>query len=72
MQRPSTTGSSGALRRMATASVGAGAGETPKGGGKKGLTLTDVPGLGDLTGQPQVWIALLFSSNSSINYDNVS
>ncbi|MGC8960304.1 MAG: hypothetical protein ACP5OO_11070 [Chloroflexia bacterium] len=32
------------------------------------LDLTNVPTLGNLLGQPQVWIALVFSSDSSINY----
>jgi C1A family cysteine protease len=32
------------------------------------LDLTDVPTLGDLTGEQEVWIALMFYSDSSINY----
>jgi len=31
------------------------------------LDLTDVPELGDLTGEPQVWITFLFVSDSTIN-----
>jgi hypothetical protein len=31
------------------------------------LDLTDVPELGDLTGEPQVWVTFLFVSDSSIN-----
>ena len=34
----------------------------------KTLDLTDVPTLGDLTGEQEVWIALIFYSDSSINY----
>jgi RHS repeat-associated protein len=34
----------------------------------KALDLTDVPTLGNLMGQPNVWIALMFSSDYSINY----
>ena len=33
------------------------------------LDLTDVPVLGDVTGQPQVWIALHFVSDVSITYE---
>jgi len=32
------------------------------------LDLADVPTLGNLLGQSQVWVALVFSSNSSVNY----
>ncbi|MBC8447352.1 MAG: hypothetical protein H8D78_06345 [Chloroflexi bacterium] len=35
---------------------------------EEGLDLTDAPGLGDLTGRPRVWIALIFSSNSSTHF----
>ena len=34
----------------------------------KVLDLTDVPTLGDVTGQPEVWVALIFRSDSSVNY----
>jgi hypothetical protein len=32
------------------------------------LDLTDVPTLGDLTGEPEVWIALLFVSDDTFTY----
>jgi immune inhibitor A len=32
------------------------------------LDLTNVPTLGDLRGQPSVWVAIVFSSDSSYNY----
>jgi hypothetical protein len=34
----------------------------------KTFDLADVPGLGDLTGEPQVWIALIFASDESVNF----
>jgi len=35
---------------------------------EKTLDLTDVYTLGDLTGEPEVWVALTFSSDGSLNY----
>jgi len=34
----------------------------------KVLDLANVPTLGNLLGEPQIWVALVFSSNSSVNY----
>ncbi|MEE9288968.1 MAG: hypothetical protein V3U69_05210, partial [Bacteroidota bacterium] len=40
------------------------------GGWVKGLLdLTDVPNLGDLTGEPQVWIAFLFESDETVELE---
>ncbi|MCD4738112.1 MAG: peptidoglycan DD-metalloendopeptidase family protein [Anaerolineae bacterium] len=38
------------------------------GWGALGLDLADVPNLGNLLGEAQVWVALIFSSNDSVNY----